>query len=275
VKILGLVWLGSRTNRYEAMRDFAENILELDVSMEQQDAVVFGLPNGDAFEVFKPSDEEHSHFTHPVTGFLVEDVDEARRAMESKGVQFVGDIHRGVRGENWGEAWTHFYAPDGKLYCLVSRPDRHPGGEVRKFRELRVCMKVSDLDAAVRMYEQGLGLKAVDVWEHPGGERGALLAVCPAAIELFSQDQWVFVDEHEVGKRFDQNFALRVEVDDAQGAADRLIDAGAEQLAPLRHVPWGQDVVRVVMHDGVHMSASVLDDAERAERSAQRGLLPN
>lgn len=275
MKILGLVWLGSRTNRYQAMRDFAESILELDVSMEQQDAVVFALPNGDAFEVFKPSDEEHSHFTHPVTGFLVENVDEARREMESKGVQFVGEIHRGVRGENWGDAWTHFFAPDGNLYCLVSRPERHPGGEVRKFRELRVCMKVSDLDAAIRTYEQGLGLKAVDVWEHPGGQRGALLAVCPAAIELFSQDQWVFVDDHEVGKRFDQNFALRVEVDDAQEAADRLVDAGAEQLAPLQHVPWGQDVVRVIMHDGVHMSASVLDDAERAERGAQRGLLPN
>jgi hypothetical protein len=39
-------------------------------------------------------------------------------------------------------------------------------------------------------------------------------------------------------------------------------------------VPWGQDVVRVALHDGVDLSFSVLDPAERAERSAQRGLLP-
>lgn len=275
MKILGLVWLGSRTKNYQAMRDFTANVLQLDVSQEQENAVVFGLPNGDAFEVFKPSDEEHSHFTHPVTAFLVENVDEARAEMESQGVKFVGDIHRGIPGENWGEAWTHFYAPDGNLYCLLSRPERHPGGEARSFHELRVCLKVDDLDAAIRLYEQGLGLKAVDVWEHPSGQRGALLAVCPAAIELFSQEQWDFVDDHEVGKRFDKDFALRIEVDDAQQAADRLVAAGAKQLAPQAHVPWGQDVVRVVVNDDVHLSASVLDDVERVQRSAQRGLLPN
>jgi len=83
MEILGLVWLGSRTSEYKRMRDFVADVLGLDVHMEQQDAVVFGLPNGDAFEVFKPTDTEHSHFSHPVTGFLVADVDEARRELEA------------------------------------------------------------------------------------------------------------------------------------------------------------------------------------------------
>lgn len=275
MKILGLVWLGSRTANYPAMRDFAADILGLDVAMEQENATVFGMPNGDAFEVFKPGDEEHSHFNHPVTGFLVADVEEARREMESKGVAFVGGIHYGVSGENWGEAWTHFHAPDGHLYCLVSRFERHPGGRARSFDELRICLRVDDLDSAMAIYEEGLGLKPVDIWEHPGGERGALLAVTPAAIELFSQQQWNFVDEHETGARQGKDFALRVEVDDAAAAAERLAKAGATQISPLVDTPWGQQVVRLRMHDDVHMSVSVLEEEERVQRSAQRGLLPN
>lgn len=275
MEILGLVWLGSRTGNYEPMRNFVADVLGLDVSMEQKDAVVFGLPNGDAFEVFKPSDEEHSHFSHPVTGFLVADVDEARHEMERKGVEFIGEVHRGVPGDNWGSAWTHFRAPDGNLYCLVSRPERHPGGMARKFRELRLCMRVADLDSAISMYENGLGLKAADVWQHQGGERGALFAACPAAIELFSDAQWDFVDDQETGRRFGQNFALRVEVVDAQTSAKDLQAAGAEQLAPQTHVAWGQDVIRLLMHDDVHMSVSVLDPKERAERAAERALLPD
>jgi catechol 2,3-dioxygenase-like lactoylglutathione lyase family enzyme len=276
MEILGLVWLGSRTNEYAKMRDFAANILGLDVHMEQKDAVVFGLPNGDAFEIFKPTDTEHSHFSHPVTGFLVADIDEARKELEAKGVEFVGEIHRGVAGENWGEAWTHFHAPDGNLYCLVSRHERHPGGQPRNFRELRFCMKVNDLDSATRMYEDALGMKATDVWEHPGGERGALFAVCPAAIELFSEQQWNFVDDNEVGERFGKDFALRVEVDKAEPVAQALVKSGAEQLSQdKKHVPWGQDVIRVRMHDDIHMSVSELDSEERAVRAAQRGLLPD
>lgn len=274
MEILGLVWLGSRTSNYEQMRDFAANVLELDVHMEQTDAVVFGLPNGDAFEVFKPTDTEHSHFSHPVTGFLVADVDQARRELEAKGVEFVGEVHRGVSGENWGAAWTHFYAPDGNLYCLVSRHERHPGGKARHFRELRFCMKVEDLDSAIRIYEEGLGVKATEVWEHPGGERGALFAVVPAAIELFTQSQWDFVDKHEAAKKFNQPFALRVEVQQAEAVAQKLVDAGAVQMGEKTEVPWGQQVIRLIMHDDVHMSVSELEAGERAERAAQRALLP-
>lgn len=275
MEVLGLVWLGSRTNEYQRMRDFVADVLELDVHMEQQDAVVFSLPNGDAFEVFKPTDTEHSHFSHPVTGFLVADVDVARRELEAKGVEFVGEIHRGVAGENWGAAWTHFHAPDGHLYCLVSRHERHPGGVARNFRELRFCMKVDDLDSAIRTYEEGLGMKATDVWEHPGGERGALFAVAPAAIELFSQEQWDFVDQHETGKTFGQDFALRVEADKVETVTEQLIKAGATQLGEKTDVPWGQQVIRLLMHDDVHMSVSVLDPQERVERAAQRALLPD
>src|SRR5690606_295643 len=195
--------------------------------------------------------------------------------LEAKGVEFVGEIHRGVAGENWGAAWTHFHAPDGHLYCLVSRHERHPGGVARNFRELRFCMKVDDLDTAIKMYEEGLGMKPTDVWEHPNGERGALFAVTPAAIELFDQKQWELVDQSEAGQSFGQAFALRVEADAVETVTQKLVRAGATQLTGKKEVPWGQQVIRLHMHDGVHMSVSELDPKERAERAAQRALLPN
>src|SRR5690625_2384534 len=133
MELLGLVWLGCRTAHYDKMRNFVADVLDLDIAMEQEDAVVFSFPNGDAFEVFKPTDTEHSHFEHPVVGFLVADVRAAREKLERRGVEFVGEVHRGEPKENWGAEWSHFYAPDGHLYCLVSRFERHPGGLARNF----------------------------------------------------------------------------------------------------------------------------------------------
>lgn len=136
-------------------------------------------------------------------------------------------------------------------------------------------MKVDDLEAAIRTYEDGLGMKATEVWEHPNGERGALFAVAPAAIELFEQKQWDFVDQHEAGQTFGQTFALRVEAQQAEKVAEQLVKAGATPLSEKTEVPWGQQVIRLIMHDDVHMSVSELDAKERVERAAQRGLLPN
>lgn len=96
MELLGLVWLGCRTAHYDKMRNFVADVLDLDIAMEQEDAVVFSFPNGDAFEVFKPTDTEHSHFEHPVVGFLVADVRAAREKLERRGVEFVGEVHRGV-----------------------------------------------------------------------------------------------------------------------------------------------------------------------------------
>lgn len=52
----------------------------------------------------------------PVAGFLVDDVEVARREMESKGVLFIGPIHGSAAA-----GWSHFFGPDGHVYEVMSR----------------------------------------------------------------------------------------------------------------------------------------------------------
>jgi catechol 2,3-dioxygenase-like lactoylglutathione lyase family enzyme len=53
--------------------------------------------------------------------------------------------------------------------------------------ELRVALTVTDLDQALRLYRDGLGLPVVKEWASPQG-RGYVLAVDHATLELVDQD---------------------------------------------------------------------------------------
>jgi predicted enzyme related to lactoylglutathione lyase len=118
--IKGLTWLGVRTERYEAMKDFLENAAGLTVDHGNDDFVVFELPDGSKLELFGPRDVDHEHFsTGPVAGFEVDDIEAARTDLTSGGAEFIGPIHR---WEPTGEAWSHFRAPDGNVYELTYRP---------------------------------------------------------------------------------------------------------------------------------------------------------
>ncbi|MFI0350005.1 VOC family protein [Actinomadura sp. 9N407] len=277
MRVHGIGWIGSRTPHFDSMRDFLMNIVGLPVGLDQPDAVVFDFPSGDAFEVFKPTDTEHSFFDHPVAGLLVDDVREARAELQGHGVEFIGDVHAGVEA-SWATEWSHFRAPDGHVYVLVSRPTRHPGGSSRAFDELRICLRVRDLDEAVRIYRDGLGLPVVDEWTHPGGQRGVLFAVAPAAIELFDEAQWDLVDDSETGARQSRDHALRVEVADEaemERLAERLAAAGAERTARIVTTPWEQRCLRMRSHEDEQLTLFTLPDEERRVRKQARALLPN
>lgn len=117
MKIKGIVWLGTRTARFEQMNEFCSNVLGLSETSNDSGLAVFQLPDGDIFEIF---DAQHENFkdsfmTHPVAGFLVDDIVAARAEMEAKGIEFIGPIH----GETEDYKWTHFRAPDGFVYELT------------------------------------------------------------------------------------------------------------------------------------------------------------
>ncbi|MEV7005076.1 VOC family protein [Streptosporangium sp. NPDC051022] len=275
--VRGIGWLGSRTTHFEDMRAFLADVVGLPIGLDQPGAVVFDLPNGDAFEVFKPADTDHSFFEHPVAGLLVDDVREARAELEAHGIEFIGEVHVGVE-TSWATEWSHFRAPDGHVYVLVSRPAQHPGGGRRHFDELRICLKVKNLDEAVRLYRDGLGLPIVDEWTHPGGQRGVLFAVAPAAIELFDEAQWDLVDDSEAGGRYGRDHALRVEVrdeDELERLAARLAEAGAVREADVVTTPWEQRCLRLGAHDGEQLTLFTLPEQERVIRERARRLLPN
>ena len=117
MKIKGLVWLGTRTAQFEQMNDFCRSVLGLSETSNDSGLAVYQLPNGDIFEIFDARHEnfQDSFMTHPVAGFLVDDIAAARAEMESKGIEFIGPI----LGETEDYKWTHFRAPDGFVYELT------------------------------------------------------------------------------------------------------------------------------------------------------------
>jgi len=115
MKVKGIVWLGTRTDRFEQMTDFCQHLLGLTKRLLEPGFAVYELPNGDLFEVFGPESAENEFMTHPVAGFLVDDIAAARAEMESSGIEFLGPIE----GDTDDYRWTHFRAPDGFVYELT------------------------------------------------------------------------------------------------------------------------------------------------------------
>ena len=115
MKVKGIVWLGTRTDRFEQMNDFCRDLLGLSQKLLEPGFAVYELPNGDLFEVFGSDQSENQFMTHPVAGFLVDDIVAARAEMEAKGIEFLGPIE----GDTEDYKWTHFRAPDGFVYELT------------------------------------------------------------------------------------------------------------------------------------------------------------
>jgi len=121
MKVKGLIWLGTRTSRFDEMLNLYHNVMGISVTHQEPGFVVMDLPNGDRVELFGDESAYNTFFTHPVVGFLVEDIIAARAEMESQGIEFIGPIET----TDDGNAWSHFRAPDGFIYELTYSPE-HP-----------------------------------------------------------------------------------------------------------------------------------------------------
>jgi hypothetical protein len=120
MKVKGLIWLGTRTAQFEAMFDFCKEALGMAPVQREPGLAVLDMPNGDRIEIFAEDSPEHAFMTHPVAGFLVDDLAAARAELEARGIEFIGPIH----STEMGYAWTHFRAPDGFVYELTFDPNR-------------------------------------------------------------------------------------------------------------------------------------------------------
>jgi lactoylglutathione lyase len=126
-------------------------------------------------------------------------------------------------------------------------------------KELRLVLTVPDLDAALRLYRDGLGLKELEAWEE-GGARGVLLGAGRATLELFNEHQAVLIDGIEVGHRSAGPVRIAFEVDDSATVAEQLVRAGAEAVAPPVVTPWNHRNARLRAPDGMQLTLfTVLD----------------
>ncbi len=114
MKVLALAWVGTRATEFAATTAFFRDVLGLGVQLAEPDFTVLDVPDGSTVEVFGPSSPYNAHFTHPVAGFLVDDLDEALREVRAAGAEIV------LPPQDGGDrGWMHFRAPDGFVYELM------------------------------------------------------------------------------------------------------------------------------------------------------------
>jgi len=122
VNVLKIGFVGTRTDRPEAMAAFLETVLGLAPQHSGDDMWAFKLRDGSVAEVFGPSLNEHLR-TGPVAEFQVDDVDAATAELRSAGVEIVFGPER---SEEAGLAWTHFRALDGNIYGVIEGEGLRP-----------------------------------------------------------------------------------------------------------------------------------------------------
>jgi methylmalonyl-CoA/ethylmalonyl-CoA epimerase len=118
---------------------------------------------------------------------------------------------------------------------------------------MRVVLTVPDFDEGVAFYRDALGFAQLADWTGEDG-RVILLDAGRATIELFDERQAESVDRIEAGRRVSGVVRLAFEVDDLDGARQRLLDAGAfaegEPVVP----PWGGRNARLRTPDGMQLT---------------------
>jgi glyoxylase I family protein len=113
MRITGITFLGTRTDARPAMTQFARDVLGLTLlpAVDGMDADLFSMPDGSSLAVtpgVAPGDDDRT------IGFLVDDLDDAHRALVASGVEVDEEISVNERFR-----YVHFRAPDGHLYELL------------------------------------------------------------------------------------------------------------------------------------------------------------
>jgi catechol 2,3-dioxygenase-like lactoylglutathione lyase family enzyme len=112
VQVRGIGFIGTHTPERAAMSAFARDVLGLTpVAVDGSTADMFALPNGDVFAVATLHEEGGP--AERTVGFLVDDLDTATSELHAAGIETDGIM------ENDRYRYTHFRAPDGRLYELV------------------------------------------------------------------------------------------------------------------------------------------------------------
>ena len=104
--------------------------------------------------------------------------------------------------------------------------------------QMRLVVEADDYDEAVRFYRDVLGMPEELAVSGPEGAQVTILEAGRATLELANSAQKRYIDEVEVGRQVAPRLRVAFEVADAADATRRLVDAGAELIAPPIETPW-------------------------------------
>jgi catechol 2,3-dioxygenase-like lactoylglutathione lyase family enzyme len=160
VEVQRLIWVGTRTGRFDETVRFFHEILELPVGNQRPGFVRMDLSDGGCVEVFDAAAPEYPHFsTGPVPGVMVSDFDRARGELVRQGYELIPP----VGGEPGDYRWQHFRGPAGLVFELVDYPNRPadlPAAGTLGITKLTwVGLSAENFDSTSRFLRETLGLR--------------------------------------------------------------------------------------------------------------------
>jgi catechol 2,3-dioxygenase-like lactoylglutathione lyase family enzyme len=121
--IEGINWVFSGTPEFDRTVAFFRDVMGLSVKeagvpvtdTQFTRYALFALPQGGTLEILEPKEHVQELYSALMLSLTVEDVVQARRELEGKGVEFVSPLFKAQDGVGW----TYFRAPDGHVYQLA------------------------------------------------------------------------------------------------------------------------------------------------------------
>lgn len=110
--------------------------------------------------------------------------------------------------------------------------------EQTRVRQLRLVVEAEDFEEALVFFRDTLGMPEQAAFEGDGGARVAILDAGRATLELANPAQRRMIDDVEVGRQTGVRLRVAFEVDDTEARTERLVDAGAQLVAPAVETPW-------------------------------------
>ena len=110
---------------------------------------------------------------------------------------------------------------------------------MNRFREAFPIVAVADVDGAVEFYCSTFGFEKSFAFEDGGETAFAFLSLEPLGIGVARRKA---ADDHD--------FSLWIYADDVDDAAERLREAGAEEVLPPTDQPWGERICTFRDRDG-------------------------
>ena len=119
--------------------------------------------------------------------------------------------------------------------------------------QLRVALTTSDYQRLARFYCAGLGLEPAQEWTN-GDDRGMMLEMGQATLELFDEGYAAHIDRLEAGARVSGPVRFALQVPDLDAAIERLLANGATLVHPPVMTPWGDYNARLQDPDGLQVT---------------------
>jgi predicted enzyme related to lactoylglutathione lyase len=101
-----------------------------------------------------------------------------------------------------------------------------------------LVVEAHDFEAAVAFYRDVLGMPIEFVVDSEGGASVVALQAGRATLEIINSAQRRLIDDLEVGRQVSREIRVAFEVTDTEAVTARLVESGAELVAPPTETPW-------------------------------------